>query len=259
MRSFSSIVVLFALSAGPAAAVVVPGDGRLVALPGASLATQPQLAGKVVEEEWLPFSYLMEVNGSGASFIDYSISGRVHSQVVKAVDGSFDFYWRILPNRRSAYSGTDADGERVSGVYGGGLPISTFSVSSFGGAPYRADWRSDLAAGPAPVAAAARDGTIGFSFGDTFFVPEVIGTQMPDGTTFYTDHDSAVLFLDTDAHAYARTGSFSISSLQDSWYGGFGAKVATFAPSPVPEPATTALMGAGLLGVALAVRRRRRA
>jgi hypothetical protein len=79
--------------------LVLPGVARAVplqtgdtALSGTTVAQRPELAGEVVEDQLLPYSF------QGAGF---SVSRVIQNRVVRSVDGTLDFYWRIIPDASS--------------------------------------------------------------------------------------------------------------------------------------------------------------
>jgi hypothetical protein len=247
---------------GAAGAVSLPQDGLLHNLPGTSAAIQPKLAGQVVADESVPFSYDIDANGSGASFLTYTLSGTVQSQVVRALDGTYDFYWRVQPNPLVPYRGLDAFGDPTTGVdslpYLVKIATSSFTLSGFSTPTMQADWLNDGASGVQPLAAAAGNGKVVFGFGDDFVNPVTGELETLPAVGLMPHEESRFFFVDTEAQAYAKTGSFELDSLAIGLFGGSSASYATFAPSAVPEPQTYALMLAGLGGVLMAGRRRRR-
>ena len=93
------------------AVLLNPGDN--LALPGTTVAAEPQLAGTVLVDEIIPFSF-------------GSISGQVQQRVVRSSsDGTLDFYWRVMSNANSTAG------------------IGSFRVGDFVSPEYNANWRSD--------------------------------------------------------------------------------------------------------------------
>jgi len=155
-------------------------------------------------------------------------SGFVRSAVYRNPSGTIDFYYQVFNNLSSVTA------------------LSRESDTSFVGYLTNVAFRTDIAAltgtpftaptsGIVPVTA-DRDSsatTVGFNF-----VPTPPGTKVPPGTT------SAVLIISTDATSYTRGNAEVID--------GGTITVAAFQPaSGVPEPATLALIGGGLLGLAV--------
>jgi hypothetical protein len=250
--------------AGPAVqAVTLPPYPAQVALPGTSLAAQPHLAGTVVEDLLTPFAYTLEHLASENSYSTWDVTGTVQSQVVRAVDGTFDFYWRVLPDAQYEHRSCSTQDIPVCIISTQTSPtvhLSDFHVGSFNVPEVRANWRSDGPGEAAPRTGGLESGlnpTINFHFG------EFAGGEFYTNSTLRTGIDSYFLFIDTDARAYSKSGVFSLSSQDELYFGdarGFGGRsqwYATFAPAPIPEPQTWALMLAGLAGLAGLSRRRR--
>ena len=100
------------LSAHSAHAVLLnPGDN--LALPGTTVAAEPQLAGTVLVDELIPFAF-------------GTISGQVQQRIVRSsLDGTLDFYWRVMSDPNSTAG------------------IGSFRVGDFVSPEYNANWRSD--------------------------------------------------------------------------------------------------------------------
>jgi len=155
-------------------------------------------------------------------------SGTLTSAVYRNPSGTIDFYYQVFNNLGSVTA------------------LSRESDTSFTGFQTWVAFRTDVvgpfsatSAGIIPVTA-DRDAsatTVGFNF-----APVPPGTKIPPGTT------SAVLIISTDATAFTAGNAEVID--------GGTQTVASFQPSSgVPEPATLALIGGGLLALA-AIRRR---
>jgi hypothetical protein len=213
-----------------------------------------------------PFAYRLEHN-SAESGSTWDLTGTVQSQAVRAVDGTFDFYWRVMPDAQYEYQICGAQDPPlciISTQMGpNGPPLTDFHVGSFNVPEVRADWRSDGPGEAAPRMGGLSPGlnpTVNFQFGEVVGDPPEFYTN----STLRTGIDSYFLFIDTDARAYSKSGVFSLSTQDDLYLGGdgraFGGRselYATFAPAPIPEPQTWALMLAGLAGLAGLSRRRR--
>ncbi len=93
------------------AVLLNPGDN--LALPGTTVAAEPQLAGTVLVDELIPFVF-------------GTISGQVQQRIVRSsVDGTLDFYWRVM-----------SDSTSTAG-------IGSFRLGDFVSPQYNANWRSD--------------------------------------------------------------------------------------------------------------------
>ena len=172
----------------------------------------------------------------------------MQSTVVRSIDGSVDFYWRIAVTRAAF------------------LPIAGFTLGGWAPATYDANWRSDSAGQVLPaVVSQELAGGVKWAFGQ----------YIPPSTEIYPGQTSYSFFLDTDADGYSLAGTFSLLSERDSpgnmmidW-GGNSRDYRTFAPTwstaataqllaaPVPEPGSALLAAVGLLGL-VALRRTRR-
>jgi len=185
---------------------VAPGAGP-VALPGATLAGDPSLAGSI----------LADVSTTWVSPIDPKYGfpgaqGEIESRVVRETgSGTLDFYWRI-----------SVDGVSYPNDAPLAFAVSGLSLSSFaGGAAFDADWRSDGLGNVAPTDASATAHAVTWDFAPNAFGPAT---------------SSFFVFLHSSATSFDSAATLS-----------FGATTAsTFAPAAVPEPANVALMAAGL-------------
>ena len=150
-------------------------------------------------------------------------SGNILSAVFRN-GGTLDFYYQVINNGNSATS------------------LSRESNTSFLGFAPQVAFRLDggsLGAGftngtagiiPLTADLDASGTTVGFSF-----VPTPLGSRIPPGTT------SAVLVISTMATMFA-SGNAEVLD-------GGSATVAAFQPNAVPEPASLALFGVGLLAL----------
>jgi hypothetical protein len=199
MRRWAFMLVLAAMSSSPHA--------QLFTLPqGTSVAEQPHLAGSVVAQTTTSFSYLVE---SALGDIEpLPVSGTVMSMVVHAIDGTFDFYWRIALDQ-------------------GGLGQMTFDRPFGASAVF--DWRSDLDAGVAPTFVGCCGSTFGlFAFYDIDELMSGYGS-----TTFTAPATSAFLMVDTAATAYAANTHFAFDTVGGAGFrlSGSSGPYETFGPT----------------------------
>lgn len=261
-----AVVIAFAASAGSAAAATLPADGSRVALPGTTVAAQPQLGGTVVKDVVTPFSLhvIDDFCGETCTF-SYDLTGMLQSRVVKAVDGTFDFYWRITTQPILSRVRSSEEGREVEPTPPGfTADLSWATLSGFVAEEYRADWRSDGLGSAAPRTAALGE------TGPVFYFSEVVddGSSLPAATnsTLRSGDESRFFFLDTDARRYTSDATMQLHAQYRepfsgpccSYFSVDDPRIATFAPAPIPEPGTWALMLAGLAGVVGAARHRRR-
>jgi len=238
--------LLGTLAGGAGAAELAPG-GMVVGPAGTTLADEPNLAGTVIAARTTRFSYegwyLDSSNGNTER--EYGdVTGVVRSSVVRSVDGSVDFYWRVSVSR------------------GAFLPIAAFTLDGWAPETFNANWRSDGTGRVLPAVVSQEiEGGVNWAFGQ----------YLPPSTEIYPGQRSFSFFLDTDADGYSADGSFSLLSERDSGgsmminWGGESGDYRTFAPvwsqapllAPVPEPGTALLLAAGGL-VMVSLQRRRR-
>jgi hypothetical protein len=185
-------------------------DAQLFNIPsGTSVAQQPHLAGSIVEQTTTSFEYKV-FNALGDP--EYWLSsGTVSSLVMKAVDGTYDFYWRI--NVTGFFSVGQITFDRTFG-----------DVDNY-------NYRTDMEPGTAPTFVGLSGSPFGFSFYD-------IDSLMDGHLSSSLGAQSAFLFVDTQATAYARNTHFTLSS-----GGGLGARASgsssphvTFGPVTCPAP-----------------------
>lgn len=210
-----SLVGAALMAAATSASAVILPTGVWTPLPGTTVALQPELEGVALEDELQAFSFATDGG---------TVSGAVQSRVVRStVDGTLDFYWRIL---------TDASST---------VPLVTFRLGNFFSPSYDANWRIDGLGDTAPSQAmlfGGGGGKINFRF-----------DAGGPGTGILPGGESYFLMLDTSYTAYARSAIYDLTGRD-----GISDLFTTFAP--IPEPASAALFALGMAGLALTRRRK---
>ncbi len=158
-----------ALSLHTAQAVTLVYD-TAVALPGTTVAAEPQLAGLVLEDKMSNFS----IAGLG-------ITGQIQSRVVRSsLDGTLDFYWRVFNDATSQAN------------------IGNFRIGEFYAPEYNANWRIDGLGDVAPMNA--------YMFGGTYIGKGYVNFQFFDPAggegNLAPGQSSMFIVLDTTAIYY---------------------------------------------------------
>lgn len=186
--------------------------GTFTALPGTTVALEPNLAGTVMEDLVTPFSF---------SAYGGTVSGTVQNRVVQSIDGSYDFYWRVINDANSAGAIQD-------------LRLENFFTGS-----YNANYRIDGSGVIPPTQAFLfnnSNGNVNFNFNSP--TGALVGLKPGEGSKFF--------FLDTNATSYGKTAFYGLTNFGQTQISGL---YETFAPAvPEPESYGMMLMGLGLMG-----------
>jgi hypothetical protein len=218
-KLLSSLCMAAAITFSGAAQAVVLIPGVTTSLPGTTAASDPSLAGTVVQDILTPFT--MAIPGG----VD---TGEVQSRVVLAVDGTYDFYWRVFNDSTSAGP--------IAFLRTGDISTSSYDAN------YRIDGLGDVAPQTAFLFVSPTPGFINFAF------PGPQGLQPGQSSLF--------IFLDTNATNYAQTAFVDVAT-----FGTLQAsnEISTFGPAPaVPELSTWAMLLVGFFGLGFAFRQSRR-
>jgi hypothetical protein len=213
--SVAATATMFLLSSGAQAVVLTPGV--VTPLPGTTVAANPSLAGTIVQDILTPFTMTTTTG---------TVTGEVQSRVVHAVDGTYDFYWRVFNDSTSAGD--------IGFLRTGDISTPTYDAN------YRIDGLGDLAPVSALLFTSPTPGFINFAFYDT---------TSSNPTALAPGQSSLFIFLDTDATHYAKTAFVDVASIGTFFDSN---EIATFAPSAVPELSTWAMMLAGFAGLGFA-------
>jgi hypothetical protein len=215
----------------------VAGILALSAPPAAAAVPDPTINGVVVEDVTRSFSFdrVGEQMDTGPFVVEDAYQGTVRTIVIRALDNTYDFYFRITPTT---------------------APLRTFEFSWQAATSYTVAYHATdpemlfLPAGPArPTPGTSETGAVGLQANWSGADNIDTGGLLMEG----------VLLLDTDAKAYSRTATYRLGDSIDRLVGNYrgeSADFVAFGPA-VPEPQTWALILVGLGLVTLVDRRRR--
>ncbi len=174
------VLLLSSLGVSNAVPLVISRPSVPTPLPGTTAAMAPNLAGTVVVDEIVPFSFV--------AYDGDEVFGTVQVRVVWADDYTYDFYWRIINDVSSAGAIEE-------------FRIGNFFNTSIYDGDYRIDGLGDLEPEYARAFADASGNPDGFI--NFFFAPE--GLKPGQESKFF--------FLDTDATNFARTLTYDLTNI----------------------------------------------
>ena len=220
MRPLIAAAALLFSTTAAHAVILAPGSNPIS---GTTVAAQPNLAGVVLVDDIQAFS----INATDGIF-----SGEIQSRVVRSIDGTLDFYWRIRNTTFNPSSPT-APVMQLSA-----LRIGNFAPIAGLNGDYRIDGLGEIAPSSILVFPGVQNTFANFIFGSPLSAGE----------------SSNFMFLDTNARNYAKTALMDIAATGVT---GISGSLSTYAPNNgIPEPAAWAMMLAGFGLTGAAMRRR---
>jgi len=194
------------------------GVGQTVALPGTTLAAEPNLAGTVLFDNVYSFNQTF-----GTDVYVGSVQERV---VQETGSGTLDFYWRVFNTGTPGIDATLGD-----------FRVGNFNIPS---TPVNLNYRTDGLGSVAPGSAERFTGSFANYFNYLF----------PNGIA--PGESSYFLLAETSATNFAQNAGFDLTNVGETQIVYTGVQV-----SPIPEPATCAVMAVGLGVMWFAIRRRK--
>jgi len=208
------LVLLFLASVAGSAHAVILTPGVFTPLSGTTAAANPNLAGPIVYDDMVAFSFIGDDTGG-------IISGQVQVRLVHAVDNTYDFYWRVINDANSAGA------------------IGSFRIGEFMTSVYDADYRIDGVGDKAPQYA--------YLFPDPPYAGYVNFEFGTDGLA--AGMSSNFMFLDTLETTYP--AGFALYDVTNVGQTHISGQFTTPAPGvAVPEPSMMVLFFSGLAGLA---------
>lgn len=208
MKRFTLAMAIAAMALGGGAqAVVLPAGTTPIG--GTTVAANPQLAGTVLEDDNVAFSFAA---GGG------TVTGHVQSRVVRSsVDGTLDFYWRVFNDDNSATS------------------LTSFRLVNFFTSVYNGDYRTDGLGDVGP------DNVLNFGGGALNFRFD----QTPVGP----GQSSYFMFLDTQAVNYNRSALYDLTTPQNGQISALFSTFAPTAFVPEPATYALLAGGVGMMAL----------
>jgi hypothetical protein len=200
---------------------VNPGDS--LSISGTTELARPELAGPIIADVFIPFSFTDTLTGG-------LISGTLQNRVVQEASGTLDIYYRVIQDPNS------------------GGPVGAVRTSGFDLLSTDCDFRLDGSGTVAPINitrfSGIASGDLNFSF------------TLGGGAPVLAGESSYFMFIKTTATSYDQNGLTDISADFGAGLEGISLPLMTFEPATVPEPSTLALLAIGSLAMYRLIRRK---
>ncbi len=181
------IVILSGLSTWQASAVTVAQNASNIALSSSTVAAEPQLAGTILEDDLIPFSFK-------------GITGTIQQRVVRSsVDNTIDFYWRITNDKTS--NGTLTQFHYLE------KEVNDYGVT------YNIGWRSDGVFGETVPVKVTRFANNALAQGGAQFDFFKSDAEILEGAGIKPGQSTPLFFIDTNKTAYEKTAQSVVSSV----------------------------------------------